>query len=220
MLLSTSLSALTVDFDGLSVYYGDIPNTNDITSHPIYQTREYNFDNNRFDLSGTLEFSQQSGNFNDNLLDVDLYTRLINEDDQSLSYVHNFTSAYDGGLTIYGEDYFGNGFYSLNNHFNNNLVVSTNINDPFQWGALSEGGTLYFYTHLNPDQTEFLIVMESVTYTSYNVNQSFALINSESITDSSNMSTIHYVFNVVPEPSTYALIIGGLVLGFVALRRK
>ena len=37
---------------------------------------------------------------------------------------------------------------------------------------------------------------------------------------SSNPNSVMAVFNIVPEPSSYALLLGGLALGLVALRRR
>ena len=58
-----------------------------------------------------------------------------------------------------------------------------------------------------------LWLVDSFSYPEDNITYSYTHI-------SSNPNSVMAVFNIVPEPSSYALLLGGLALGLVALRRR
>jgi hypothetical protein len=107
---------------------------------------------------------------------------------------------------VYGNTYTANGIYSV-------AVVPTSAasswskNDPFGFSAAK------IDTGLANGKTDLYTAASDGSTATYNFLGTFALG-----TDGSLSYTT--AFTAIPEPSTYAMILGALTIGFVALRRR
>ena len=229
VLFSASLSALTFDFDGLSVFYGEIPNAIEIESHPYYDNNSSrNLRNNLFDLNGTLTFAETSGSISDNLLSVDLNLTMYEQNYSNLdnSIIVNFDS-FDFSASL--DTYSSLGTYSVESYFGNSLAFKFDYQDVpidnvwFEFSDSMDSNTnLFFDFYFLKDPDHLSLLGDGLSFGGdYFYQASYDhYVESSPLSSSTSYYPVYYVFNVVPEPSTYALIFGGLALGFVAIRRK
>ena len=129
LIFSTNLNAFSIQFDGVSVYYGENPNILEIESHPNYNVHPTHIlRNSLYDLNGAFTFSDTSGNIYDNLLSVDLNLTMydFSEDVYDLNdFINvNFDTFNIGDV---GQQI---GTYSLDSHFGNNLVFRFDYSTP------------------------------------------------------------------------------------------
>jgi hypothetical protein len=221
----SNLNAVVIQFDGITIYYGENPNISEIESHPNYSADSgiSALRKSLYDLNGTFTFSDTSGNIYDNLLSVDLNLTMFSDYSNLNDFINiNFDTFETSDL---GQQI---GTYSLDSFFGNNLVFK--IDD---WEA-EDNWALYFESSTNetaeasletifrdPGISFYGFAWAEVFDGGRNITAYDADFSHE-IPSASTQSSypIYYVFNTVPEPSTYALILGGLALGFVTLRRK